>query len=83
MDDNDSSYVVINLVDVVNQTTVTITSGYVEQITLVFYMAPTTSTSGIWLYIMHRINSMNVFTPTIINQLPYSLITLGELNSKQ
>jgi hypothetical protein len=83
VNDNDSSYVVINSVDVVNQTTGTITSSYVEQIILIFYTVPTTSTSGIWLHIMNRVNSTNGFTPTIIYQLPYSLITLGELNSKQ
>ncbi len=57
----------------------TITSNYVAQIAFAFYTAPTISTSGgIWLYVMNRINSTNSFTPTIIYQLSYSLITVGE-----
>lgn len=78
VDDNDAGYVVINAVDVVNQTvTGTITSSYVEQITFDFATAPSSSTPGIWLYPMNRTGSTNVFTPSIIYQLPYSLITVG------
>jgi hypothetical protein len=61
----------------------TITSNYVAQIAFAFYTAPTISTSGIWLYVMNRIDSTNSFTPTVIYRLLHSLITVGELNIKK
>jgi hypothetical protein len=70
-------YVVINSADVVNQTSGTVTSSYVEQITFSFIVAPSTSTPGIWLYVMNRNGSGAIFYPTVIYQLPYSLITVG------
>ena len=76
-DDYNTNYVSINAIDVVNQTAGTISSSYVEQITFVFTTGPSTPSPGIWLYVMNRTGSTNVFTPNVIYQLPYSLIRVG------
>ena len=80
-DDNDRNYVVINGIDVVGQTSAT-NASYVEKITFVFFTAPTTSTPRIWLYVMNRTSSTNIFTPNVIYQVPYSFITVNVIGAQ-
>jgi hypothetical protein len=74
--------VVLDGTDVVQASNGTITSSYVQQVSFVFAVAPTTATPKIWLYAMNVTNTSGLFVPNHIYQLPYALIRTGSIGTQ-
>ncbi|UJR09427.1 hypothetical protein I4U23_013667 [Adineta vaga] len=67
--------IVINTNNVVQGVDGTLTTGYVGQVSMSFFSAPTASSGLIYVYVMNRTGTTLTFTPNAIYQIPSTSIT--------
>lgn len=75
VDDGTDGFVTINLNDVITGVDGTLITGYVNQVSMSFIVAPTVSTASIYIYVMNRVGSTFTFTPVYSYQIPTTSIS--------